>query len=192
LAGVRPRSTLLGPASAPACVLALVVCFALTAAAALTVGAAPAVAESAGQQIADKCGHHEPLGGYTQHQYEEALKVMETGTAEYSGCESEIRDAERAAAAGGNGGGGQAVNSNVALPLTQTEQKAVQSAHRRGSTPVQVGGEQIRPGVVKANIASAVNSLPHPLFAMLALLAAGALTLAGWEVRKRVRARGGR
>jgi cobalamin biosynthesis Mg chelatase CobN len=151
--------------------------------------AVPARAESVGEKIVEKCGHHEPLGGYTQHQYEEALKDLATATNEYSTCESEIRNAELAAAGSGTGTAA-ASGGGAALPLTPIEQRAVQSAHRHGSPPVQVGGEPIRPGVVKANVASAVNSLPHSLFALLALLAAAALTGAGWEVRKRVRARG--
>jgi hypothetical protein len=65
----------------------------------------------------------------------------------------------------------------------------VQRAHRDGSTPVQVGDEPVRPGVVHADIASAVNTLPHSLFAVLAFMLAGALALAIGEVRKRVRAR---
>ncbi len=65
----------------------------------------------------------------------------------------------------------------------------MQSAHRNGSTPVQVGSEPMRPGVVHANIASAVNTLPHSLFAVLAFMLAGAVVLAIGEVRKRVRSR---
>ena len=78
---------------------------------------------------------------------------------------------------------------DVAVPLTPTEQHAVQSAHRNGSAPVQVGSEPVRPGVVHADIASAVNTLPHSLLAVLAFMAAGALVLAIGEVRKRVRSR---
>jgi hypothetical protein len=65
----------------------------------------------------------------------------------------------------------------------------VQSAHRSGSAPVQVGGEPVRPGIVHADIASAVNTLPHSLFAVLAFMVAGALVLAIGDVRKRVRSR---
>ncbi len=79
-----------------------------------------------------------------------------------------------------------------ALPLALTpsaEQKAVQSAHHNGATPVRVGSEPIHPGVVHASIASAVNTLPHSLFAVIALMFAGALVLTIGEVRKRVRSR---
>jgi hypothetical protein len=168
----------------PSALLAVVAALAST-----LVLAAPAAAESVGEKIVEKCGHHEPLGGYTQRQYEEALKDMSTATREYSSCESEIRQAELAAAGGGTGAEGGGATS-APLALTPTEQRAVQSAHKHGARPVQVGAEPIRPGVVKANIASAVNSLPHSLFALLALLAAAALTTAAWEVRRRVRSRG--
>jgi hypothetical protein len=150
--------------------------------------AAPALASSVGQTIVYKCGHHESFSGYTQAQYEEALKDMSTTTREYSSCEEEIRKAELAAAGGGTGGGAGSASAHVALPLTPTEQNAVQSAHKHPA-PVRVGGEPVRPGVVHASIASAVNTLPHSLFAVLALLlAAGTVVIAG-EVRKRVRAR---
>ncbi len=168
--------------SAPLALIAAVAALTLFSA----IGAAAAAAESVGEKIVEKCGHHESLAGYTQSQYEEALKDMSTATNQYSTCESEIRQAQLAAATGGNGGGEAAALGSTPLPLTSTEQKAVQSAHRHGAVPVQVGAEPIRPGVVKADIASAVNALPHSLFALLALLAAAAVTLAGWEVRKRV------
>lgn len=176
--GVRARSTVSAALAALTLALAL-----------LVAGAPPAAAESAGQKIVEKCGHHEPFGGYTQHQYEEALKDMSTTTREYSTCESEIRKAELAAAGVGTGGGAGSAASRVALPLSPVEQQAVKSAHKHGSTPVRVGNETIRPGVVHADVASAVNTLPHSLFAMIALLLAAAVAIAAGEVRKRVRAR---
>jgi hypothetical protein len=142
-----------------------------------------------GQTIVDKCAHGESFSGYTQAQYEEALKDMTTTTREYSSCEQEIRKAELAAAAGGGTGAGAGNSAHTAIPLTPVEQKAVQNAHKQGSTPVQIGGAPVRPGVVHANIASAINKLPHSLFALLALLLAAAVALAAGEVRKRVRAR---
>lgn len=150
---------------------------------------APAAVGDVGQTIVDKCGKGEPFGGYTQAQYKEALKDMATGTSEYSACESEIRKAELAAAGGGTGGAAGTAASHTAIALSPAEQKAVQGAHKQGSAPVQVGDEPIRPGVVHADIASAVNNLPHSLFALLALLLAAAAVLVAGEVRKRVRAR---
>lgn len=155
---------------------------------ALLAGASPAQASEA-SRIIEKCAHGEPFGGYSQKAYREALKQMPTQVIEYDApCVQEIRKAELAAA-GGGGAGTEAASSNVPLPLTPAEQRAVQNAHRYGSTPVQVGREPIRPGVVHADIASAVNTLPHSLFALLAFLLASALVLAVGEVAKRVRAR---
>lgn len=155
----------------------------------LAAGASPAAAESVGQKIVEKCGHHESLSGYTQQQYEEALKDMSTGTSEYSSCEEEIRKAELAAVGGGAVGGRAAAASSAPIPLTPAEQTAVRHARKHGSAPVRVGNEPIRPGVVHANIASAINTLPHSLFAVIALMLAAAAALAVGEVRKRVRAR---
>lgn len=151
--------------------------------------AAPAALGDVGQTIVNKCGKGEPFGGYTQAQYKEALKDMATGTSEYSNCENEIRKAELAAAGGGTGGAVGTAAAHSAIALSPAEQKAVQKAHKQGSAPVQVGNEPIRPGVVHANIASAVNNLPDSLFALLALLLAAAAVLVAGEVRKRVRVR---
>jgi hypothetical protein len=154
----------------------------------LAAGAAPAYGSEA-SKILEKCGHGEPFGGYSQKAYREALKQMTTTGIEYSPCESLIRKAEEASVGGGTGATAGTPASNVALPLTPAERRAVQSAHRSGSAPVQVGGEPVRPGIVHADIASAVNTLPHSLFAVLAFMVAGALVLAIGEVRKRVRSR---
>jgi hypothetical protein len=151
----------------------------------LLAGASAAQANEA-QAIIEKCGHGEPFSGYSQNAYREALKHMPTEVSEYTDCVNLIRKAELATAGGGAAGAGA---SNVALPLTPSEQRAVQSAHHNGSAPVQVGSKPIRPGVVHADIASAVNTLPHSLFAVLAFMLAGALAFAIGEVRKRVRAR---
>ncbi|HXP98692.1 MAG TPA: hypothetical protein VN845_01355 [Solirubrobacteraceae bacterium] len=150
---------------------------------------ASTAAANQAQTILYKCGHHEPFSGYSQKAYREALKQMTTTGSQYSGCEEEIRKAEEAAAGGGTGAAAGTPSANVATPLTPAEQHAVQSAHRNGSAPVQVGSVPVRPGVVHADIASAVNTLPHSLFAVLAFMLAGALALAIGEVRKRVRAR---
>lgn len=147
------------------------------------------VMASVGKTIVYKCTHGESFSGYTQAQYKEALKEISTEASEYTDCTNLIRKAELAAAGGGTGSEAGSATSHVALPLTVSEQKAVQRAHKHGSAPVQVGNEPIRPGVVHANIASAVNTLPHSLFAVLALLLASAATLIAGEVRKRVRTR---
>jgi hypothetical protein len=177
-----PRTARAAPrrSARSALALALLTC-------ALALSAPAGALADVGQTIVQKCTHGEPFGGYTAGQYREALKDMSTGAAEYTDCANLIRKAELAAAGGGTGEGGGV--SHAALPLSPEERKQVQSAHRRGSAPVKVGAEAVRPGVVHANIASAVNTLPHSLFAVLALLAAATATLAAGEVRRRVRAR---
>lgn len=155
---------------------------------ALLAGATSAQAGEA-SAIVEKCAHGQPIGGYSQSAYRQALKQLPTIAIEYSECANEIRKAELAAAGGGAGVTSASSAPNVPLALTPTERHAVQSAHRNGAAPVQVGSEPIRPGVVHANIASAVNTLPHSLFAVLAFLLAGALALTIGEVGKRVRAR---
>jgi hypothetical protein len=157
---------------------------------ALLAGATSAHASEA-SSIIEKCAQGKPLGGYSQSAYRQALKQLPTILIEYSPCTNEIRKAELAAAGGGAGATSASSPTNVPLPLTPSEQRAVQSAHRNGSTPVRVGNEPIRPGVVHADIASAVNTLPHSLFAVLAFMLAGALLFVVGEVRKRVRARRG-
>jgi hypothetical protein len=151
---------------------------------------APAAQANIAQTIIEKCGHGEPFGGYSQNAYREALKQLPTEVIEYDApCVNQIRKDELAAAGGGAGTAAAGIPSNVALALTPSEQHAVQSAHHSGSSPIQVGGEPVRPGVVHANIASAVNTLPHSLFAMIAFLLVAAMLLAAREVDKRVRAR---
>jgi hypothetical protein len=165
--------------------LALIAAPALAAVALLA--GAPVAQASQAQTIIEKCGHGEPFSGYSQSAYREALKHMSTEVSEYTDCANLIRKDELAAAGGGAGAAASGPSSNVALPLTPSEQRAVQSAHSSGSAPIQVGKIPIRPGVVHANIASAVNTLPRSLFAVLAFLLAGALVLVIGEVAKLVR-----
>jgi hypothetical protein len=161
--------------------------FALALVALAVLGFASTATANEAQTILEKCGHHEPFSGYSQKAYREALKQMTTTGIEYGECEEEIRKAEEAAAGGGAGATTGTPSANVASPLTPAEQHAVQSAHRNGSTPVQIGSVPVRPGVVHADISSAVSTLPHSLLAVLAFMAAGAVVLAIGEVRKRVR-----
>jgi len=157
----------------------------------LLIAASPARASEA-TKIIERCTHGESLRGFKQSAYRQALEHMPTIVAEYNDpCVNMIRKAELAAAGGGGGGAeaGAGAAPNTAIPLTPAESKAVESAHRHGATSVPIGGVPIHPGVVHADIASAVNKLPHSLFAVLALLVACALVLLGREASKRVHAR---
>ncbi len=176
-----------GAGTSPARVTVRVVALALVTLAMLCFASTAAANEA--QTILEKCGHNKSFSGYSQKAYREALKQMTTTGIEYGECESLIRKAEEAAAGGGAGAAAGTPSSNVATPLSPAERHAVQSAHRNGSTPVQIGSVPVRPGVVHADIASAVNTLPHSLFAVLAFMAAGAAMLAIGEVLGRVRSR---
>jgi hypothetical protein len=149
---------------------------------------APPARADVGATIIERCTHGQSLSGFSQQDYRRALQELPTEVQEYSDCANLIRRAQLAAAgAGGSGaGGGEALS---ALPLTPSERAALGRAPRTGSAPLRVGGKLVRPGVVHANVASALSTLPTPLLATLAFLLACGLLLAGSEIRKRVRAR---
>jgi hypothetical protein len=162
----------------------------LAALAALAVGAAPARAD-VGATIIERCTNGQSLSGFSQQAYGKALQEMPAEVSEYSDCVNLIHKAELAAAGGQGAGiaaGGQgALTANVAPP-TPAEQQVLQSAHRGAAAPVRIDGQTVDPGVVHANIASAVSSLPTPLLALLALLGACALAILARAIRDRVRA----
>ena len=99
-----------------------------------------------------------------------------------------IRQAQLAAAGGGSSGssGAEALTPVAATPA---EQRSISRAARAGSAPVRLGGQVVNPGVVHADIASALSSLPSPLLAILAFLLACLALVAGGAVRNRFRGR---
>ena len=134
--------------------------------------------------IIERCTHGQSLAGFSRHAYEKALHELPTDVSEYSDCEELIRKAALAATTGGGPGGG---GSAYVAPPTPAEQEVLtRSAHGR-STPVVVDGTSEEPGVVPVSLASALNSLPAPLLALLAALVASALVLAGNSLRRRER-----
>jgi hypothetical protein len=178
----------------PTRLLALAVAF-LTMALSLAAIAAPAQA-NVGEKIILRCTHGESLSGFTQKDYEKALKELETSLEEYSFCASEIHEAQRAAASsrGGSGGGsGDGAGStgagatSPAATATPAERSTLSRAPSAGGVPQRVGNQVIRPGVVHVDIASAFSSLPTPLLAILLFLVACAVALAGGVLRNRVR-----
>jgi hypothetical protein len=158
--------------------------------------AAPAGAD-VGEKIIIRCTHAQSLSGFTQKDYEKALKELETSSEEYTGCANLIHQAQLAAAGsrggstGGGGGGGPSAGgiATATAPATPAERKDLSRATHLGPAPLQVGDQVIRPGVVHADIASALSSLPNSLLAILAFLFACALALAGGVLRNRVRDR---
>ncbi len=155
---------------------------------------APAAsATSVGEKIILRCTHLESMSGFSQRAYREALEELSADGEEYSPCAQEIREAQEAAAAhrgaGGGGVGSASTAAPQALAAAPAELRSLAKARKQGSGPVSVGGAVIHPGVVHANIASALNTLPDPLLAVLALMLACALILGGLQLRKRVRGR---
>ncbi len=164
------------------------------AALALLAPAAPAGAD-VGATIIERCTHGQSLSGFSQQAYRQALAEMPAEVNEYSECAAQIRKAELAAAgapgagAAGRSSGPSSATANVAPP-TAAEQQTLQVAHSAaGAAPVNVGGQAVVPGVVHADIASAVTALPTPLLAVLALLLIGGGVLLARAIQGRVGAR---
>jgi hypothetical protein len=159
---------------------------------AVVLACAPAAsAEPIGEKIILRCTHGESLAGFTQAGYKQALEELSSDTEEYSPCTPQIRAAEAAAAAhrGGTGTGGASEAPPVALAANPAELSSLAKAKRVGSGGVSVGGDVIHPGVVHADIASALGALPAPLLAVLAMMLASLVVVAAVLVRKRVRGR---
>lgn len=138
-----------------------------------------------GAKIIERCTHGQSLGGFSQKDYRRALAELPTEVEEYSDCGNLIRRAQLAALNGNGGGGGP---STPATPLTPSEQSAVARAPKSGGAPLTVGGQRVSPGVIHANVSSALSSLPDPLLAMLAFLLACAAALGGRAILNGVRA----
>jgi hypothetical protein len=148
---------------------------------------APAARADVGATIIERCTHGQSVSGFSQQDYRRALQELPAEVEEYSDCANRIRRAQLAAAGAGSGTGrGEGVS---AIPLTPTDRAALGRIPKAGASPLRVGGQLIRPGVVHANIASALSSLPSPLLATLAFLLACLLLLAASSIRNRVRAR---
>jgi hypothetical protein len=147
----------------------------------LTLGITAPAGADVGATIINRCTHGQSLAGFSQQDYRKALQELPTEVEEYSDCANLIRRAQLASASGAGSGAAPAL-----IPLTPAERSTLKRA-LKAAIPVQVGGQVVSPGVVNANIASALSSLPDPLLALLAFLLACALLLAGGAIRNRVR-----
>jgi hypothetical protein len=176
-AGVGRRRGAVGSRAGALVVLVLVGLSLLTGAARADVG----------EKIIERCTHGQSISGFSQQAYRRALQELPTEVEEYSDCANLIRRAQLAAA-GGQGGSGAGAPL-VATPLTNSERRALGRVPKTGAAPLRVGGKLVQPGVVHANVASALSSLPDPLLALLAFLLACALALGGRAVTRRVIAR---
>jgi hypothetical protein len=154
---------------------------------------APAYATNVGEKIILRCTHKKSLSGFSPSAYRQALKEVEADLEEYSGCASEISEAERAQAAGGRGSSSTVTPSTAApVAVTATPSQQLSIAKATSSEPDAVklgGGGVVHPGVVHVDVASALNSLPTPLLATLAFILAGLLVFMGATLRNRVRAK---
>jgi hypothetical protein len=147
--------------------------------------AAPSWAHAdTGQTIINRCIHGQSLTGFTQQEYHRALQELGTEVEEYSNCASLIRAAQFAGAAGHT-----SARAVVATPLSPAERTSIARVRSVPAGPLRVGGETLQPGVVRANIASAVNSLPSSLLAVLALMLACAAACFAGVLRNLVRRR---
>ncbi len=131
---------------------------------------------------------------YSQAAYREALNELGADAVEYSDCAQLIRQAQLEAAARAGGGGAAAAGLAGGVPTvpassftpTERAQIAALASPKTGGAPVPVGGRLVQPGLLHVNLASAVSTLPTPLQALLAMLAAAALLALGRLVRDRV------
>jgi len=153
----------------------------------LTLAAAPAALANVGETIIQRCVNSESIAGYSQSAYSQALSELDAGTEEYGECGTLIRQAQLAAAAGSGAAAQQGAANPTVLPTTPAEQRQIAGAAKAGADPVRVGGETIRPGVIHANVSSAVSSLPGPLIALLSFLLVCLLIAGGAALRSRVR-----
>lgn len=175
----------------------------LPALAALLLALTPAMAQAdAGATIVRQCLNQGKVSGnYSQQAYNQALAELPADVREYSDCPNLIRAAQLAGAAhGGSGGpgapgaaagpGGSGPGGSIAA-LSAPEKAALAAAARprSGSPAIQVGGQLVNPGLVHVNVASALNRLPTPLLALLAVLVAGGLFVAGRFAYQRVGSR---
>jgi len=139
-------------------------------------------------KIYEACGNGTVPTGYSQQAYSQAIKEMEPFLAEYSACPDLIHKAQLAGASGPHGPGTSSPGEadTAVAPPTPAEQHTLESIPHASAPPVKVGGEVIHPGVVHVDLASAFNTLPTPLLALLAFLLACALLVIAWAVRRRI------
>jgi len=146
---------------------------------------APSAGADEGSTVIERCTHGQAVSGFSQQAYRQALQELPTEVEEYSDCANLIHRAQLAMA--GGAGGGSSPGSVTPIPLTPAERTALKRVLKAGAPPIVVGSQVIRPGVVHANIASALSSLPDPLLATLAFLLACGLLVAVRALRNRVR-----
>ena len=172
----------IAPSQSRACGLALTCALVVLASLSATARA------DVGTKIIERCTHGQSISGFSQQAYRRALAELPTEVEEYSDCANLIRHAQLAATGTGGSGGQGGGQSLVPTPLTESERRALTAVPKSASGPLRIGGDNVHPGVIHANVSSALSSLPDPLLALLAFLLACALALGGRSIVKAVRA----
>ena len=143
-------------------------------------------------------------GTYSQADYADALRHIQTDLDEYTDCRDVIRRAQLGTAgtkgSSSSGASGDAATAGGTTPVSAggtavqllaaaspAEQAAVSKAvEQSGDAPVLIGGESVSPDKAGLSPAGAGNVIPTPLAAALVLLAIGVVAGAGSYVRSRV------
>jgi hypothetical protein len=189
-----------------------------TALALLLAFAAPSLAQASTEALFKDCADGTLDGRYSQKVYAEAMANLPADLDEYSDCRSQIQRARlgggkssnSGAGGGTNAGGGGAISTGTGGPTgggtgdpsapaaptvnpldtaTPAERASFKKAITAGDAPVEVDGRPIDPGALGGAKTNGVADLPAPLLALLALLAIGGLSAAGFGTRRLVHSR---
>ncbi len=189
-----------------------------TALALLLALAAPGLAHASTEALFKDCADGSLDSRYSQKDYAQAIANLPADLDEYSDCRSQIQRARLGGGKSSNSGGGGGTNSGggggigtgpgdstgggtgdtgtpspaTVNPLdtaTPAERASFEKAITAGDAPVEVDGRPIDPGALGGAKTNGVADLPAPLLAILALLAIGGLSAAGFGTRRLVHSR---
>jgi len=186
-----------------------------TALALLLALAAPGLAHASTSALFKDCADGSLDKSYSQKDYAQALANLPADLDEYSDCRSQIQRKQlgggqshgggtgSGTAGGGTTGGGGfptgggAGDTGTAAPATANpldsatpaERASFKKAIATGAAPVELDGRPIDPGALGGAKSNGVADLPAPLLAILALLAIGGLSAAGFGTRRLVHSR---
>jgi len=172
----------------------------------LALALVPSLALANGEDVLRDCNDNGKLDKqYKQSEYRDAIENIPTDLDEYTDCRDVIRRAQLGLGTGGGGGstsggatagaggaatpgsgpgaGGASANATDALANATPQERAAlaQTTAAGDVTGVRIGKELIRP---KIGVSSS-TSLPTPLAAIMALLAAAALAAGAIAMRNR-------
>ncbi|MET0601350.1 MAG: hypothetical protein ABW167_05115 [Baekduia sp.] len=176
----------------------------------------PALAHASTQALFKDCADGSLDSRYSQKDYAQALANLPADLDEYSDCRSQIQRAQLGGGKSSNGGGGTGSGGGGGIttgpggptdggagaagtappsavnPLdtaTPAERASFRKAITAGDAPVEVDGRPIDPGALGGAKSNGIADLPTPLLAILALLAIGGLSAAGFGTRRLVHSR---